>query len=107
MSCHALINAVSGLEIIETLVLDILMTAPSDGVSSRPSSEYNSTECIELADMFMLSCPTLRHFSFATSVSSIDSGQHRVFPCYTRGPGGKAQLEGFNLVDKDSWRDGV
>lgn len=88
-------------------MLDILGIAGSDGVSSGTLSEYNSQECVELADMFMVSCPTLRRFSFAIPVSSVDSGQHRVYPCYVRGRDGKAQLEGFNRVDKDSWRDGI
>ena len=97
----------SKLEIIETLMLDILVIARSDGVSAETLSEYSSQECVELADMFMVSCPTLRRFSFATPVSSISSGEHRAYPCYVRGHDGKVQLEGFNRVDKDSWRDGM
>jgi hypothetical protein len=99
VSCQGLINALSRLENIETVMLDILMT--------KSSREYNSKESLELAEAFMASCPTLRRFSFGVPFDSIDSGQPRIYPCYARKPGGKVQLEGFDVIDKDSWRDGV
>jgi hypothetical protein len=92
-------NAVSTLEHIETVMLDIVMT--------NVSNEYNAKEGLELAEGFMGSCPSLHRFSFGAPVSSIYSQQCRMYPSYVRSAGGKVQLEGFDIVNKDSWRDGV
>jgi hypothetical protein len=87
-------------------VLDIPMITTSsadEGAHIRhPLAEYRVKECSGFSNTFM-ACPTLRRFSFTLPVSD----ERREYPCYTRGPDGKAQLEGFDLVGKDSWRDGV
>jgi hypothetical protein len=109
-SCYGLMNALCRLEYIETAMLDILMTAdPDEAPPTFPhiGSDYNSKECLEVAVMFMASCPNLRRFSFAVLASHDNDGQRRIYPCYMRRPGRKVQLEGFDLVDKDSWRDGM
>ena len=92
-------NAVSTLEHIETVMLDIVMT--------NTSNEYNAKEGLELVEGFMESCPSLRRFSFGAPVSSIDSKRCRIYPSYVRNAGGKVKMEGFDIIDKDSWRDGV
>jgi hypothetical protein len=105
-------NAVSRLESIETVMLDldILMTARSSDDSPtcpRLGSTYNSKECLVVAGTFMATCPTLRRFSFVAPVTSNNDGPHRSYPCYMRSLSGKLQLEGFDLIDKDSWLDSV
>jgi hypothetical protein len=87
-------------------MLDILMTTSSE--TDLPTRlcfnpDYHSREqCLKVAEAFMVLCPTLRRFS-----SSVDGGQCRMYPCFARRPDGKVQLEGFDLIDKDSWRDGI
>jgi hypothetical protein len=103
------VTAVSRLENIETVMLDILVTEPSDEDSTYPrlSSDYNYEECLKVASTFMASCPTLRRFSFGAPVNSNNGEPRRIYPCYVRSSGGKVQLEGFDLIDKDSWRRGI
>src|ERR1700683_2156776 len=102
-------NALSKLENIETVMLDILMTTSSEvylPTCLRFSSDKSSKEqCLAVAEAFMASCTTLRRFSFSALGSSVGAG--RIYPCFVRRPGGKVQLEGFDLIGKDSWRDGV
>ena len=103
-------DAISRLDDIDTVMLDILMTTNSDEDSPTCppiSSDFDFEECHTVAETFMASCSTLRRFSFVAPVSSMDDGRRGIYPCYTRNSGGEIRLAGFDLIHEDSWRYGV
>jgi len=55
--------------------------------------------CLEVAGLFMTSCPSLQRVTFPARGRWVRGR----CPCYVRRQGGRVELEGFDIIDEESW----
>jgi len=102
-----LLNAISILVELESLLLEANFETTHADISRSRLSSHATGQTLETANAFVASCPTLHRIAFAIQVH--DSQTHglepRIYPCYTRTSSGRLALEGYDILNKSSWRE--